>query len=78
MPQTRSYNHPEDPSHNPRVSSLQEQISDLNSKLANVLTPASLPTFLTTLREQMSTNIQQQITAALAARPTTNVLGQHP
>jgi Retrotransposon gag protein len=78
MPQTRSQ-HSEDPTpNNPQLSALQQQITELNSKLADVLTPASLPTFLTTLREQLRTDTQQQINAALSARPTSSVLGPHP
>jgi hypothetical protein len=42
MPQTRSQ-HPEDPTpNNPQLSALQQQKIELNSKLADVLTPASL------------------------------------
>jgi hypothetical protein len=78
MPQTRSQ-HPKDPTpNNPQLSALQQQKTELNSKLADVLTPASLPTFLTTLREQLRIDTQQQINAALSARPTSSVLGPHP
>ncbi|KAJ4809119.1 polyprotein [Rhynchospora pubera] len=78
MPKNRSL-HSEDPKpDNPEVSFLQQQIADLNSKLADMLTPASLPTFLTTLREELRTDMQQQLNMTLSTRPTSSVLGPLP